>query len=287
MPYLGFYINLDRSLKRREEIVTQLRQLELLSQYSRFPAADGNVLNLKDSPLRAGEIGCFTSHYLLLEKNLNQTNHLHVIEDDVILSRATNPVLQELLNSGSLDAFDIIFTDTCLPFDLSIIKGYKSLFDSSTERDESGRIVSIGKYTLINLKELYVAATSSFLVHKNSIAKLYNLLREGMEIGPRTPIDLFIRDKIREGLISAACIFPFVTSIQIDHLISSTTSERSEYYLSLLAFSLLRHSFFIGCDWAKCNKLIADHFSPIKPDMHQILLSRLCDFFVSERYKFF
>ena len=68
MNYLGFYINLDRSPQRRIGIVTQLEELQLLSQYSRFPAADGNVLNLKELSLRTGEIGCFTSHYLLLEK---------------------------------------------------------------------------------------------------------------------------------------------------------------------------------------------------------------------------
>jgi GR25 family glycosyltransferase involved in LPS biosynthesis len=287
MTYSGFYINLDRSLQRKEEIVSQLRELQLLSHYSRFPAADGNVLKVKKSPLRTGEIGCFTSHYLLLEKNLNQASHLHVIEDDVVLSRATNPILQSLLNSGSLDNFDIVFTDTCVPFDLFIIREYKSLFDSSIEKDESGRILSVKKYTIINLKELYVAATSSFLIHKNSIAKLYTILQREMRRGPLKPVDFFIRDKIREGVIRAACIFPFITSIRLDHLITSTISERPEYYLSLVALSLLRHSFFVECDWDKCNQLIVDYFSPVKQDMHQNLLSKVCDFVLSERYKFF
>lgn len=287
MDYLGFYINLDRSPQRKEEIVAQLEQLQLLSQYSRFPAADGNVLNLERSSLPTGEIGCFTSHYLLLEKNLTQTHHLHIIEDDVILSRATNPTLQMLINSELMDNFDIVFTDTCLPFDLFAIREYKTLYDSSVVKDESGRIISVKKYTVIDLMGRYLAATSSFLVHKNAIAKLHFLLQQEMKIGPRKPIDLFIRDKIYEGLIRPACVFPFITSIQLDHLVTSSIFDRSEMNLSLLAFSLLRYSFFIECDWAKCNQLIVDHFTPIKQDMHQTLLSNLFSFVLSGRYQSF
>ena len=287
MDYLGFYINLDRSSQRKEEIETQLEQLQLLSQYCRFPAADGNVLNLERSSIRSSEIGCFTSHYLLLEKNLNQTNHLHVIEDHVILSRATNPTLQMLINSNIINNFDIIFTDTCLPFDLFAIREYKTLFDNSVVKDESGRITAVKNYTVIDLKDRYLASTSSFLVNKNAIAKLYNILQQYMKIGLRKPIDLFIRDKIRNGLISAACIFPFITSIRLDHLVTSTISERSELNLSNLAFSLIRHSFFVECDWAKCNQLIVDYFTPIKQDIHQTLLSRIFDFVLSDRFDFF
>jgi GR25 family glycosyltransferase involved in LPS biosynthesis len=285
MDYLGFYINLDRSSQRKEEIKTQLEQLQLLSQYSRFPAADGNVLNLERSSIRSGEIWCFTSHYLLLEKNSNQTHHLHIIEDDVILSRATKPTLQMLLNSNVLDNFDIIFTDTCIPFDLLDIREYKTLFDSSVEKDESGRTIAIKKIQFIDLKESYIASTSSFLVHKNAIAKLHNILQQEMKIGLHKPLDFFIRDKIREGLIRAACIFPFITSIRLDHLVTTTVSERSEHDLSLLALSLLRHSFFIECDWAKCNQLIVNHFIPNKQDIHQSLLAYLFNFFLSGRFK--
>jgi GR25 family glycosyltransferase involved in LPS biosynthesis len=284
MNYLGFYINLDRSTQRKEEIVTQLKQLQLLSQYSRFPAADGNVLNLERSSILSSEIGCFTSHYLLLEKNLNQTSHLHVIEDDVLLSWATNPALQMLINSNIINNFDIIFTDTCLPFDLATIKEYKTFFDSNVVKDAAGRIISVEEYTLIDLKEQYIAATSSFLVHKNAIAKLYSILQQEMKSGLRKPIDLFIRDNIHSGLIRAACIFPFITSIRLDHLVTSTMSERSGYHPSLLAFSLLRHSFFVECDWAKCNQLIVNHLIPNKQDLQESLLASLFSFVLSSRY---
>ena len=183
MNYLGFYINLDRSPKRREGIEAQLEKLQLLSQYSRFAAADGNVLNLQKSSLRTGEIGCFTSYYLLLEKNLTQTHHLHVIEDDVILSRDTNPTLRMLLDSDTFDNFDILFTDTLLPFDSLAIREYKTLFDDSVEKSETGRIISIKKYTVIDLRQCFFACTSSFVIHRNAIVKLYNLLQQEIRDG--------------------------------------------------------------------------------------------------------
>ena len=288
MEYLGFYINLERSPQRKADIVRQLEQLELLSQYSHFPAADGNALHLERCSIRSGEIGCFTSHYLLLEKNLNQTHHLHVMEDHVILSRATKPILHMLLNSKLIDNYDIVFTDTCLPIDLLKLREYKIIFDNNVKKDECGRVIAVNKFQVIELKENYLASTSSFLVHKNSISKLHNILQQEMKIGLRKPIDFFLRDKIHEGSIRAACIFPFITSIRLDHIFDETSiSGRYACNLSLMAFSLLRYSFFVECDWAKCTKLIADHFMPDKKDMHQALMSCVLNFVLSDQFKIF
>jgi hypothetical protein len=143
--------------------------------------------------------------------------------------------LQLLFDSDLLNNFDIIFTDISLPFHLFEIRAYKTLLDNSVEKDKSGRIISVKKYTVIDLKTRFFASTSSFLVHKNSIAKLYNLLHEEIELGPRKPIDLFIRDKVHEGKIRAGCIFPFITSIKLDHIFKTTISNRYECNLSVLA----------------------------------------------------
>jgi GR25 family glycosyltransferase involved in LPS biosynthesis len=287
MSYVGFYINLDRSPQRRDEIIAQLKRLELLSQYSRFPAADGNVLNLGKSSLRTGEIGVFTSHYLLLKKNLTEAHHLHVIEDHVVFSGATKPTLQMLIDSRKLDDFDIVFTDNSLPFDLFAIRAYKALFDNSVVKDESGRVLSVKKYTVIDLKNRFFASASSYLVNKNSIAKLHNILKEEIETGPRMPVDLFMRAKVYEGTIRAGCIFPFVTSMRPDHIFKTTIQGRYESDLSVLASLLMRYSFFVECDWTKCNQLIKDYFTPVKRDMHLNLLSSVFEFVLSDKFKVF
>jgi GR25 family glycosyltransferase involved in LPS biosynthesis len=283
MNYLGFYINLDRSPQRREDIVAQLEQLQLLSQYTRFSGADGNVLNCNSS-LRIGEIGCFTSHYLLLEKNLTETHHLHVMEDDVILSHATNPTLRMLLDSEAFDNFDIIFTDTLLPFDSLAIRKYKTLFDNSVEKNESGKITSIKEYTVIDLRECFFACTSSLVIHRNAIVKLYNLLHQEIKVGPRYPIDLFIREKVYAGEIRAGCIFPFIASIRLENMFDSTIRDPKKGELSGLAMTLLRHSFFVECDLAKCNELAVHYLKPDRQDVHQTLLSSVFDFFLSDRF---
>jgi GR25 family glycosyltransferase involved in LPS biosynthesis len=286
--YIGFYINLDRSPQRRAEIETQLERLQLLSEYSRFPAADGNTLNLEKSPLRAGEIGCFISHCRLLEKNLNQTQHLHVMEDHVILARDMKPTLQRLLDAGLLNNFDIVFTDTSFWFDLFQMRGCKRFLDNNAEKDTDGRIISVKKYTVIDLRTIYFSSTSSYFVHKNAISKLHKLLHKEMKHGPRKPIDIFIRDKVHEGEIRAGCIFPFITSIRLDHFFNTTIPGRYECDLSVVALLLIRHSFFTECDWTKCNQLLEDYFPrPVGQDMHQALLSRLFDFVLSERFKSF
>src|SRR5258708_15667754 len=84
--YRGFYINLDRSPERRGEVEAQLKRFGLEHRYRRFPAADGNVLNVPNPRLTNAEIGCFTSHYLVLKENLDSRTHLHIVEDDVVFS---------------------------------------------------------------------------------------------------------------------------------------------------------------------------------------------------------
>jgi GR25 family glycosyltransferase involved in LPS biosynthesis len=285
MNYLGFYINLDCSPQRKNKIETQLEQLQLISQYSRFPAVEGNMLNLQKSSLRTGEIGCFTSHDLLLEKNLNQTHHLHVIEDDILLSQATDPILQKMINSKILDNMDIIFTDISIPLDLVIIKALKNYFDSNVVKNELSRVTSVKQYTVINLMDMPFSGFTSYLINKNAISKMHNILKEEMEIGPRQPIDLFIRDKVRAGEIKAGCIFPFITSIQLDSINKTTIRGRYKSDLSILAVQLIRHSFFVECDWDKCNQLIAENFPPIKKDRHHVLLSCMFDFILSKRFQ--
>jgi GR25 family glycosyltransferase involved in LPS biosynthesis len=73
MSYSGFYINLDRSRERRADVEAQLAQHKLAHAYTRFKAADGNALDLPNPHLKNGEMGCFTSHYLLLKKQLRRS----------------------------------------------------------------------------------------------------------------------------------------------------------------------------------------------------------------------
>jgi len=78
MLYRGFYINLDQNLERRNYVEKQLAACNLESRYTRFPACVGNALNLKAPRLTAGQIGCFSSHYLLLKSQVDSPGHIHL-----------------------------------------------------------------------------------------------------------------------------------------------------------------------------------------------------------------
>jgi hypothetical protein len=122
------------------------------------------------------------------------------------------------------------------------------------------------------------------VIHRNAIVKLYNLLQQEIKVGPRYPIDLLIREKVYAGEIRAGCIFPFITSIRLENMFDSTIRDPNKGDLSGLAMMLLRHSFFVECDWAKCNELAVHYLTPDKQDMHETLLSHVFDFFLSDRF---
>jgi GR25 family glycosyltransferase involved in LPS biosynthesis len=145
LSYRGFYINLDRSVERRAEIKAQLLQYGLQALYNRFPAADGNVIGFPNPHLTTGEIGCFTSHYLLLNQNIDCGLHLHVLEDDAVLSSLTGPMIRHVVSSEAMSKYDIIFTETVVR--LRDYKRYRQLYQESTADRECTRFYIIDHYS--------------------------------------------------------------------------------------------------------------------------------------------
>src|SRR5262245_50306165 len=108
--YRGFYINLDRSPDRRARLEDQLRRFGAEDIYERFPAIDGRTLPPTGSPLRPGEIGVFLSHHGVLKRARGLGKCIHVVEDDVLLSRHLRPVLEETISENLMDHYDLLFT---------------------------------------------------------------------------------------------------------------------------------------------------------------------------------
>src|ERR1700733_16232186 len=131
MDYRGFYINLDRRPDRRAEMEAELARYNLKEAYKRFSAADGNSLRGPNPHLKEGEMGCFTSHYLLLKENLGQTKPLHVIEDDVVFASCTGQAIRWAIEQGHLAKYDIIYTDIFVPLLNDAYKVYKKFYDMS------------------------------------------------------------------------------------------------------------------------------------------------------------
>ena len=280
--YAGFYINLDRSADRRAEIEAQLAKFKLAERYQRFPAADGNALGLPNPHLSDAEMGCFTSHYLVLKANLGSPSHLHVVEDDVVFSAAAERLVSSVFDNPPLAQYDIVCTDTYVDFDQ--LRRCKQLYDASVPRTPDG--AADIKFQIIDLKGMGFALLSSYVVNRDSIGKLHDLCAAELANGPRRPIDLFLREKLDDGTLKIASIFPFVTSTRIEHLMGTTIEGRYDM-LSPLAAAIARHSFFVECDWQKCRDWVAEFLGAPTEDPHADVLASVFRFALTPRFQRF
>ncbi len=279
MSYTGFYINLDRSTVRRAEIEGEIARFGLSQLYRRFPAADGNVLNFPNPHLSNSEIGCFTSHLLLLKQNLASQTHLHVVEDDAVFSRFTGEVLDAVSTSDTIEQHDIVFTETFItPLNLDY-KACKEIYDSSVDRDAAGRITQV-RPSIIN----FVAGTSSYLVNYRSIPKLVDLFTRALTKGVAVNIDLVIREAAKAGRIRVGCIFPFVTTIRLEGITDNTIDGRPHDSLTEILAGLGRNSFFVDCDHGALCARAAQLLPLPEGDAHLRLLGHLLAFSVTDKF---
>ena len=117
MDYAGVYINLDRSTERRAAMEAQIAQHGLTGVYRRFSGADGNILGVSTTLTTTGEIGCFTSHYLVCRDHVDCAKHLHVVEDDTIFAGIMGRTIKAVISSAFMEQYDILFLDSMIdPF---------------------------------------------------------------------------------------------------------------------------------------------------------------------------
>jgi GR25 family glycosyltransferase involved in LPS biosynthesis len=242
--WTGAYINLDRSTDRRAAIEAQLARADL--DYGRFPAVDGGA-QLGGSRLLPGQLGCWLSHQRLVSE-LGGTSWLHVIEDDAILSTATKPLLVQMIDSGQIDAFDLVFLDIAFAPDMSLIGMLSQLF-SGYERD--------GSYSLLDLRRIHFSGTDSYLVNPRSAAKVKTALQAPPQSVPQVPLDVHLRGEVRAGRLSAAAIFPFVTTVDLatPSIISLVPSGN--------VLNVLRRSFFVERDLKALQSTMAGLLSEV------------------------
>jgi GR25 family glycosyltransferase involved in LPS biosynthesis len=282
MSWRGLYINLDRNLDRRTEIEAELVRHSFSNRYRRFPAAEGNALNFPNPHLSNGEIGCFTSHYQILKENLNSTDHLHIVEDDILFSAQTAPVMDWAIAQGFLEQYDIVFTDVFVPLLNDALKNYKKLFDAAVAHDASGAMTRAA-FSIVNMKDMMLSSTCAMLVSKKAIAKLHDLYGECLSNQPRLPIDLFLRNLTQRGVITTGTMFPFITSIRLDRILSTNMAARQDT-LSALAASIARYSFFIDANMAECQKMIDQYLPLAAQNQRSAVLNQLLAFSLTDAY---
>ena len=269
----GYFINLDRSADRRQTIEAALSDLGLASLYKRFPAVDGASLP-RGGMLKPAVLGCFRSHYHALAQARHDGRFVHILEDDAVPSKEMAPALQAAIISRRLDPYDLIFTDIFFQFDLHLIRLLKSGFDLYL-RD--------GSLQLLDLKEVMFACMSSYLVNPRSLKVIVSLLETEIVRGPTLPVDLFLRKKIGDGTLKAACLFPFLTSV--DGSESTIDSGRGA---ADAASIMLRHAFFVGGDPDEDRRKmqrIANLAGSDHSDTRLDLLAEILRLYISDKFR--
>jgi len=283
MHYTGYYINLDGNSERKQELEKQLAAYNLAPFYKRHPASLGNALKLRAPSLKPGAVGCFTSHHLLLQSLKNTSTHVHVAEDDVVFGPTTGLVIDSLARNGDLEKWDMLYTDVWVPPDLQYIRELSALYRQCAALNPDGTLKRVERFAFLNLKLRVFASTVSYVVNKNSLNKIADILAEAVQGELSMPIDLYYRQQIHQGRISAACIFPFVTSVNIrQNLISNITDTAdSNLQRSILATTLLRNLFFLHCDPKGLLRLGAEFLQVDRVDARDQVIDEILRFSVS------
>lgn len=278
MNYHGLYINLDKSTDRRIEVESEFGEYNLGAIYRRINAVEGNPSGIASPLKNHNEIGCFLSHVAALKEGMKTAGHLHIIEDDTIFTGCTQSTIEGMITSGVVNDYDILFTDIALPLNNDTYRRFKSLYDQAVKRDADGNIISTA-FQVLDLKDENYTAASSYIVSQNAFRKLEALYDAEIAAGVRVPVDDFLKLQGKVGALKIGCVFPFITSMRVEHTIDSTIRKKPDSNRKFTAANIGRYSFFIGCDWNECERLMQAHIAkPNTNDKHTELLGKLLAF---------
>lgn len=159
-----FIINLEKDIKRKEQIISQCVTFNL--DYTVIPAVDGRKLSdddlnklidpEKSKGMTRGEIGCSLSHYHIYKKIIDENiKHALILEDDAKLEPNVTKAL-ELLEKNVSDTPTIILLG---PINKYATRNNKQLSDD---------------FKLVNVIE--AALSHGYFINKPAAQKLINFL---------------------------------------------------------------------------------------------------------------
>lgn len=241
--FRGVYINLERSKKRQAFMEAQLRKLMLQEHCDRFSAIDGRKLEHFSSHLVRGEVACFMSHLEALRSLIKYRKCGHVLEDDTELTSYIVPIMTTLIHNGIFDGFDIVFSDIILVPDPNLVSYFSDILGGNTAVGTR----QISDFTIVDLKGVNFSGANSYFVGSQAIERVVDILHAEVRDGPTIPIDLCLNKNIREGVIRAACIVPFITRVDVDIAAESEIEGRKRQFTDkVIAMDLLRELFFVN-----------------------------------------
>ncbi|HLK23977.1 MAG TPA: glycosyltransferase family 25 protein [Caulobacteraceae bacterium] len=211
MPVRGFYINLDRSDARRAEAEREVQKLAGLGAYQRFSAVDGAVETRWPAVPNRGELGCFLSHLEVIRQNVGFDGWLHVVEDDVVVSRYAAPAIAAITGAAELDQFDVIFTNAMFGTNPWFIAALREQFDANVVTAPSGDVTAVNQVRVVPFGANAFFTTTSYLVNPRVIGRTAQLLAGQLEAGSFAAVDVVFSGLSRGGQLRVGCTVPFLT----------------------------------------------------------------------------
>jgi GR25 family glycosyltransferase involved in LPS biosynthesis len=243
--YSGVLINLDSQAERLAAMHAGLEVAGLLERYERLSAVVGSAR--QGSRLSPGAMGCFLSHRRTIDM-AKPGSFLHVLEDDVQLSRYFDSAVRAAIGAEALANYDIVFTGLIVvPSDLLMLRGLESAFVQNTRSN-------VPSFGILDLKGFMFAGTGSYLVNPASVAKVRRLLDDALNGPMNQPIDLLYRSAIWDDRLRAGCFFPFLSTTRVDAVATSTIrpADRTAQMLDVLSAA-----FYVDADYGQLARAIA------------------------------
>ncbi len=262
--------------------------LGLESLYTRFPATDGASLRAAGTGLKPGELGCFYSHAAALRAASGSAACVHILEDDAILSEHVRPVVESAIAANMFERYDIVFTDMFVNCHLGLLKFLKSSF--AKLETPPPRALRFEDLQVIDLAQQSFSCLTSYIVAPRAIDRMLAFYSQEIAAGPKSPVDIFVRDCVLAGKLRAACLFPFITTFDLKEVAASTIAggNRGGADPSVMVMAALRYSFFVGRDLAYAQSCLDAAMRGLAPlDAHERLIAQAVDFVLSDAFQEF
>lgn len=198
-----YYINLASETEKRAQLEKNFAQHNTLNwPLHRFEALDRSYVRTHQvkGSLTDSEKGCFLSHQQVINLNTHGTDHVFIMEDDIVFSGKTLSLIQRITGLEQLD-WDILYTDVCVP-DISFMLHLFHLKNECVANDQ---------LQIVDLEKHNFASAAAYIINKKSIQKIANFLGSFDELN--MPIDIVYRSLIQAGHLKGYVAFPFLTSL--------------------------------------------------------------------------
>lgn len=269
MALRGFYINLDRSEERRRNAESEIVKLASLGPYQRFPAVDGRrVTGWPDVKNRA-ELGCYLSHLSVIRQNVGCDGWLHIIEDDVAVSRFANSALSMVSSQSNFDQFDVVFHSVTIKCNLFITQVFRKHFDMNTTLSDMGGVLAVKRFSALALGQFDFYGCVSYMINPRSIGRVAELLTQSLNTEPFKPVDKVMSTLARTGELNMSCTVPYFVVPRLE----SESTMQEELDLWRHSQILIKHVLFADRNVRQIRRLLSELDQKAQPSVTSNLIA--------------